>query len=58
MSIFGYRAHQREQTTSYDELTAKKRVALAKNTNALAELKVAAALDSLTETFKGASGNG
>lgn len=57
MSIFGHRAHQREQTSSYDELTEKKRVALAKNTNALAELKVAAALDSLAETFKGTGTN-
>lgn len=58
MSIFGSGPSHREQTRTYDALSVKKHAALERNNNALAELKVAAALDDLADTFKGSGRNG
>ena len=58
MSIFGGREAHREQTRTYDDLTLRKHAAIERNTNALAELKVVAALDDLADTFKGSGRNG
>lgn len=56
--MLGHRPSRVEQTQRYEDLTARKRAAIALNKNALAELKVAAALDNLADTFRGPDHNG
>ena len=58
MALFGHRPTRAEQTQKYEDLTSRKRTAIALNKNALAELKVAAALDNIADAFKGAGRNG